>query len=177
MILREGDIEIEFPDTAQVERFDIPSKHGLTHCMKAVDFVVTDSGRTFFLEIKDFEHPAAPPDRTSADAQRFLTGQLNEDLKHKFRDTFLYKWAEKKLPDPPWFVLLVALTDLTEAELLAQQTELQRILPVSLPETVKKRWKQPLSSGCLVFNMETWQRHFPAYRVRRKSAKDSSPRD
>jgi len=58
--LREGkiEIEIEIPDALSGRKFD-DRTHGLSHCMKAVDFIVELVDRILFIEIKE------PPDTTS----------------------------------------------------------------------------------------------------------------
>ena len=59
-ILTEDNLQITFPDDANVMKFDDDKSHGLSHCMKAVDFIVELEDRVSFIEIKDFEHPRAP---------------------------------------------------------------------------------------------------------------------
>ena len=57
--LREGNLQITFPQGAKVRRFDDRASHGLSHCMKAVDFIVEEVNRTSFIELKDPDHPNA----------------------------------------------------------------------------------------------------------------------
>lgn len=50
--LSEGDLRLTVPDPANGRQFD-DAQHGLSHCMKAVDWVVDLPERTCFVEVKD----------------------------------------------------------------------------------------------------------------------------
>lgn len=56
MILKEGDLEFNFQDSINAIKFD-GSSHGLSHCMKAVDFIVEYKDYYAFIEIKDPSNP------------------------------------------------------------------------------------------------------------------------
>lgn len=60
MVLREGNLELELPPGAKGWKFD-DAGHGLSHCMKAVDFIVELPDRLFFVEIKDLSIRPADP--------------------------------------------------------------------------------------------------------------------
>ena len=98
-ILTEGNLQITFPDDANVMKFDDKS-HGLSHCMKAVDCIVELEDRVSFIEIKDFEHPRAPSKNRKVLIEKFQSGGLDNDLVYKFRDSFLYEWACKRVDKP-----------------------------------------------------------------------------
>lgn len=55
----EGNLRITFPRTVNARKFDEPATHGLSNCMKAVDFIVEDGDQISFIEIKDPDHPCA----------------------------------------------------------------------------------------------------------------------
>ena len=57
MKFTEGDIEINIPGAVGGGRFDGP-KHGLSHCMKAVDFVMELADRYLFIELKESSTPS-----------------------------------------------------------------------------------------------------------------------
>ena len=52
-VLREGDLQITINDAIEARKFDDEASHGLSHCMKAVDFVVELPDRYLFIEVKD----------------------------------------------------------------------------------------------------------------------------
>lgn len=54
----EGDLRLIFEEGLKVNKFD-GEEHGLSHCMKAVDFVVELDDRVLYIELKDPEHPRA----------------------------------------------------------------------------------------------------------------------
>ena len=61
MILTEGDLQITFNNVIVCRKFDDRLAHGLSHCMKAVDFIVELHDR---YEVKDPLDPQATRTRT-----------------------------------------------------------------------------------------------------------------
>ena len=164
-ILHEGDLRISVADGTKVRKFDGDS-HGLSQCMKAVDFVVELPDQYLFIEIKDPQDGNAPQKESDAFARRFLGGGIDQDLKYKYRDSFLYEWAAGRADKPITYLVLIALDTLDDALLLARQEALERALPVG-PQSVI--WIRPIVSGCGVFNIASWNRTFPQYPVARRS--------
>jgi hypothetical protein len=163
-ILREHSLEICLPDQANGRRFD-GDDHGLTHCMKAVDFIVEMPDHVYFIEIKD-------PDRADANLQREVfcenlrSAKIDQELKTKFRDTWIYEWAHGRIEEKPvYYLVLIALSGLTSVDLSTRKTALSRLLPISGPSS--KEWKRPFVRGCAVFNLEAWNRNFPGMPVQR----------
>ena len=164
--LTEGNLRIAFPRTAKVRKFDDEALHGLSHCMKAVDFVVEEDDRISFIELKDPEHPRAREENREKFKREFRSGVLNEELKYKYRDTFLYEWASDNVNKPIYYLVVVAIETLSSAELSTGTDDLKRKLPLNGPPSGK--WKQPIVADCMVFNIETWNRHqrrFPLSRI------------
>ena len=89
IVFIEGDLEITINHEITARKFDDPS-HGLSHCMRAVDFVVELDDCYQFIEIKDPQNPGAPTGTDIQYAQTLLSGGLADDLKYKYRDSFLY---------------------------------------------------------------------------------------
>ena len=87
----EGNLRITFPRDTRAGKFDDPKSHGLSHCMKAVDFIVEEDDGVSFIELKDPEHPSAKEEDKEEFIRRFHSGELDEDLKYKYRNTFLYQ--------------------------------------------------------------------------------------
>ena len=160
----EGGLQIVFPPTVTARKFD-DGAHGLSHCMKAVDFVVEEADRVSFIEIKNPERPCADRKNREKFVNRFLSGRLDEDLKYKYRDTFLYQWAAGKIHKPVHYWVIVAIENLTTAALSARTNHLKRDLPVNGPSSGK--WIQPIVTDCMVFNIRTWNRHLPRFPVSR----------
>ncbi len=165
--LKEGNLQIRFPRGTNVKKFD-DSTHGLSHCMKAVDFVVELTDRICFIEIKDPDNPQAQPPDKQEFARKLLAEELDADLIHKFRDSFLYEWACDRFGKPIHYWVVIGLDSLTDAELLNRKDALERKLPAYGPSSGK--WKRNLVKSCLIFTMQTWNRHFPQFPMSRMNS-------
>ena len=163
--LCEGNLQIIFPQGVRARKFDDGASHGLSHCMKAVDFIVEEADRVSFIELKDPEHPCAKEERREKFIEKFRSGVLDEDLKYKYRDTFLYQWASGGVAKPIYYWVIIAMNKLTEADLSARTDDLRRKLPLNGPPSGK--WKRPIVTGCMVFNICTWNRHQPRFPLSR----------
>ena len=140
-VFHEGDLEVSFSGAISARRFDDAS-HGLSHCMKAVDFVVELQDRYLYIEFKDPNHPRSRTSERREFIQRFRSGEFDEDLKVKFRDTFLYEWACGRADKPVFFFVLVALED-EDARLLGPRTaSLKRTLPAGREHSAS--WIRPI---------------------------------
>lgn len=159
MILREGDLEFCFSDAINAFKFDENDNtskyyHGLSHCMKAVDFIVELEKYYLFVEVKDMYSPDEyyKPDKFN---------HLSNVLKEKFRDTFLYRYSENKLDKPVHYLCLINLEN-------ALVVTLMKRLKIILPEGLNsKRWERPLAKSCIVANIERWNSRFPKWEVKR----------
>lgn len=156
-VFYEGNLQVTFPPNIAARKFD-DADHGLTHCMKAVDFIVELDDRFIFIEFKDPQHPNSKNTDGEKWMRRFLSGNLDEDFKLKYRDSFLYTWAMEQIEKPVYYYVLIAFDTLTEAELLTRTDELKRKLPIEGPTGI---WKRKIVHGCAVFNIETWNKMLP----------------
>jgi hypothetical protein len=165
--LAEGDLQIALPAGVAGRKFDDGATHGLSHCMKAVDFIVELNDRILFIEFKDPDHPAAQPQDRNKFLTKILSGGLDSDLKTKYRDSFLYEWGSGRVTKPIYYLVLIGASSLSEAELLARTDALRRQLPALGPGD--KPWKKPFVAGCGVMNIETWNKTLPQFHVSRLS--------
>ena len=152
----ERDIEITYPNNVSCRKFDGPG-HGLSHCMKAVDFILEYKDKILFIEIKD-------PDDKEYDAKEMM-----DSLKYKYRDSFLYEWASGRTQKPIHYYVLLEARGLDDALLLVIEDILNKNLPIKGPKS--KPWKKELARTCHVFNIETWNKHVVDCRVARISEK------
>lgn len=167
-VLTEGDLQITLPAGASGHKFDDGATHGLTHCMKAVDFVVELDDRILFIEFKDPDDPTAVAERQQRFMEEFGSGVLDNKLKAKYRDSYLYEWGSGRATKPVYYLVLIAASALSEAELLARTDALRRQIPILGPEN--KPWKKPFVSGCAVMNIDAWNKALPQYPISRLSA-------
>ncbi len=159
MILKEGELEFDFTDAIHGFKFDEGDKqnenyHGLSHCMKAVDFIIELENDYLLVEVKEFHDP-----EKYNESESFK--KLKNDLKIKFRDSLLYRFAEDQLDKPVRYLCLMTLEDALNSRLMK---EIRRIVPEGIPTT---RWKRPLTKSCIVANVDRWNRNFPKWKVRR----------
>lgn len=165
-IIVEGDIQINLPDSAKFRRFDEDSSHGLSHCMKAVDYIIELDNRIIFLEFKDPDHPRAKTEKRETFFEELGSGKIDAALKTKFRDSFLYEWAYGRAEKPIYFWVLIGAEKLDRSQLLIRTEALKRQLPVNGPSG--KPWKNPFVAGCMVMNLDAWNKQlvdFPAARI------------
>ena len=163
--LTEGSLEFVLPSGVVARKFDDPSSHGLSYCMKAVDFTVELPERRLFIEIKDPQTPHADLERSKEFIASFLAGKLDSDLKYKYRDSFLYELASGNDDRPIHYYVIVAISRLSPVELLRRTDALKRALPVLGPRS--GTWKRQIVENCMVFNIETWNQYQPRFPLSR----------
>ena len=161
----ESDLQVIFDDVVDAHRFD-GSDHGLSHCMAAIDFVVELTDRIWFIEFTDPDHPQAPVENRQSFLDDFTGTRLDEELKRKFRDSFLYEWAAGRADKPVYFAVLIALASLSDDNLLAKAEDLKRKLPVYGHSS----WVQPIVHDCVVLNLASWNQRFQDFQVTRLSS-------
>ena len=163
---KEGDLQIEIKGAVDARKFDDPSSHRLTNCMKAVDFIVELSDRYLFIEFKDPQAPGATGQAPQDFIQEFLRGKIDEAFKYKYRDSFLYEWAAGRADKDIHFLVLVALDTLTTADLGKRTAALKKKLPLQTSKPTP--WPHPFVRSCNVFNLVTWNQYnldFPVNRL------------
>lgn len=165
--LSEGDLQITFPAGTSANKFD-GTNHALSHCMKAVDFIVELTDRMLFVELKDPDDPQAPAAERERYLGKFSSGALDADLKAKYRDSYLYEWASGRATKPIYYLVLIGAAGLTPAELLARTEALQRQIPIMGPGGIP--WKRPFAAGCAVMNLRSWNAALPTFPATRLSA-------
>lgn len=163
-ILTEGNLQIVVNDAVAARKFD-DAGHGLSHCMRAVDFIVELPDHYRFIEFKDPQHPDAPAQVAVDYLSSFQSGLIDEELKYKYRDSFLYEWAAGRADKPIDYLVLIALDTLSEPALSTGKTRLEQKIPLHGPGFIP--WPRPILRGCGVFNLDSWNRHFPDYPVTR----------
>lgn len=163
-VLVEGDLRITVDDALDARKFD-GDEHGLSHCMKAVDFIVELSDKYLFIEFKDPDHPRGRYEDQQNFIREFLSGELDEELKYKYRDSFLYEWASGRADKPVHYYVLVAIEGLTDIEFQYRRDDLERKLPVG----GARGWTRSIVDVCYVFNIRLWNEYLPDLPVSRVS--------
>lgn len=163
MTLTEGSITIGVPANCQAQRFD-GSSHRMSHCMKAVDFLIDTPAARIFLEIKDPDAAQAPQTATDY-ANKLVSGQLDSDLYYKYRDSWLYLYAMgRRKRVPHYFFVLLGLSTFTTESLAQRSTALQRKVSLDGPNGA---WRNRFVDQVFVFNLDSWNRTLPELPARR----------
>ena len=162
MILQEKDLEFNFSDAISGGKFD-DCEHCLSHCMCAVDFIVELETAYLFVEVKDPAHPCARLKEKKKFEKKALDGILHYEIVEKFRDTFIYRWAEDKLDKPVHYISLITLDE-------GLTNSFQDRLMKELPFAGSARWKQKIAQSVIVVTLDAWNRRFVKWPVRRLSA-------
>jgi hypothetical protein len=164
LTLTEEKFEFDFPNAKALYKFDerdplSPTFHGAP--MQAVDVMAEFSDFQLWIEIKEFQPSEIIAMTKEGDQQKkgdnvHNKAHLTQNLKHKFRDTFLYRFCENKLDTK---IVYVCLTNFDDALNGFFKKELQNQLPTGFGS--KKRWKRHLldKSLLMVVNMNSWQRN------------------
>ena len=167
--LEECDLRIEFTNALDGFIFDqmksaLPNFHGIA-VMHRVDFIVELVEAWLFVEVKDPSHPKAQAKGLASFHAELNDGTLSSTFASKFMDSFVYRWAERKIDKPIHYLSLVTL----EAPLLLNLADeiAKKLPPQGKPVA---RWQRSFLESCQVFNIETWNDNFPKWPVTRLSA-------
>lgn len=164
--------EFRFTDALDAFVFDEkdstkPTFHGAP--MKGVDIVAEFDEAYVYVELKDYDDPsvydvigAATDDERRSRQDSFKW--LKNYLKYKFRDSYLYRYAEQKVEKPVHYVCLITFDNALNSRM---QKSLKQELPVG---KASRSWVQTLATSCHVVNLDKWNENFPKWPVTRLAA-------
>lgn len=166
-ILTEDQLEFDFRAAISSIKFDDDKTHGLSHCMKAVDFIVETHQILYMIEVKDLDNPNAFPKNIQDYYQDLLSGRLiSNKLVPKARDSYLYNYLLDRLPAKPRiYIVLIVFDALQPAELSQLSIMLQNQLPLKGP--FRQPWSRPYFDACIVMDLPTWNNKMNQFPVRR----------
>jgi hypothetical protein len=138
-----------------------------------VDIIAEFPERFVYIEIKEYSNPSSynpaltkkitantiQQKKLPRSLQQRKFNRLKDYLKHKFRDTYLFRHAEQKVHKPITYVCLITFDNALNIHL---SNVLSRELPVGL---ASQRWKAPLATSCHVVNLATWNKYFKDWPV------------
>lgn len=162
----------DFTDALDAFVFDEKDKTKATYHgqpMKAVDIMVELNDAYLYIEIKDFFDPNSYDTKSSKDEEGLEKNQdkfkwLKNYLKYKYRDSYLYRYAEQKVDKSIHYICLLTFDN-------ALNTTMQKILRKELPVgKASRRWKQEFVNSCQVVNVEKWNQQFPKWPVTKSAA-------
>ena len=113
-IIDENNLSFDFTACSPikpVERFDC--KTDKPYGMSAVDFFVETADSLYFVEVKDYQHPNATPERRKEDYKKLIAAikakdksVLTMELGQKIKDSLLRKYSFVRLQKShlPWLI-------------------------------------------------------------------------
>jgi hypothetical protein len=166
--IAESDLTFSFDNAVVVDRFD-DARHGMTHVMKCVDFIVQFPNETWLIEVKDPESGQIAAGRTHVARESFRrkmrSGTLyTRELGPKLRDTLVYLCLSRRSPtNRIVYVVFIGLARLNSAMLLTARNNLKR--RCYLPGPHGQAW--PSNFDVVVANVAAWNASFHPHSVRR----------
>ncbi|NDY73875.1 hypothetical protein DO021_19055 [Desulfobacter hydrogenophilus] len=168
-IVEADGFEFRFEDALDAFVFDETdsSKHSFHGVpMKGVDIVAEFEEAYVYVEMKDYYDSSIYDVLGAAtDEERKLRQKsfkwLKNYLKYKFRDSYLYRYAEQKVEKPVHYVCLLTFDNALNSRM---QKSLKRELPVG---KASRRWVLALAKSCQVVNVDKWNENFPKWPVTR----------
>ena len=161
--LSEGRLKINIPSYVVAYKFDGES-HGLSHVMKAVDFIIKQEGVVWFVEVKDPEQPNVPQEEQDRFRGEMMAGKLDIQLARKYRDSWLYMWACQDTDEflECHYYVIVGISSLDSALLLRRTEALRRMLPL---DGTQAGWNRQIAAMCQVFSVESWNERFDDFQI------------
>lgn len=167
----EDDAELlfEFPDEVLWDELD---KQGvkLPVKMKFVDLVIERDKDVLLVEIKDPSHSKSPDKERNSYLKRLSDNSvLSQELTPKARDSYCYLHLMEKDTKPFKYIVLVGLDAFDPTQQKAVLTGFKDRLMADIRCEAYEPWKRKHISDCAVLSVETWNKYFPEWPVRRVS--------
>lgn len=153
---QEGDLFFDFSRAKQVVKLD-DEHHGLSHCLKSVDFIVEWSNQLWLIEVKDPDHGSIPEQHSEKQKSQFIENLqsdalITDHLFPKLRDSLIYLGLNHGISDNPMrYIALIGLKSLDSVQLDGLKDRIWKHEWVAGP---KKGWKK--SFDVRAFNVEQW---------------------
>ena len=144
--------------------FDVPEVNQYKGSMSVVDFIVDYPTFDLFIEVKD---PDDPNSTHVADfAKKLKNGKLLTSLARKYRDSWIYRWAEGRGDKPTKYAVLLQFGALDHAQMIRLADQLGTQLPKRCASTRTREFVDHVA----FFTMTEWNRFGRYGQVERISA-------
>jgi hypothetical protein len=141
--------------------------------MKFVDLVIEREHDILLVEIKDPSHSRSPDKERNSYLKRLANNSvLAEELTPKARDSYLYLHLMERDHKPFKYVVLLGLDAFDPARQKAVMFGFKDRLLADIREESFEAWKRKHIADCVVLSVESWNQHFPEWRVRREPPVD-----
>lgn len=156
-----------FEDAIDAFKFDQndpgqPHYHGVP--MKAVDIIAEFDNAYVFIELKELNELseydiATATNEEEAKQKNAAFKWLKNYLKYKYRDSYLYRYAEDKVDKPVHYICLLNFDN-------SLCSKMKKFLAKELPVGHKsRRWNHIIASSCQVMNMQRWETEYPKWKI------------
>ncbi|MBF0438400.1 MAG: hypothetical protein HQL93_04685 [Magnetococcales bacterium] len=159
---RENDLYFDFSKAVSVIKLD-SLEHGLSHHMKAVDFVVEWQNQYWLIEVKDPENSTIPQEKRinsmNSFSDKMLSGSImKQHLSPKFRDSLVYLGLDRGIPSKSMrYYALIGIESLDPLMLNSLADTFRQQDPVICGP--KKGWTK--SFEFRIFNIALWNKYMP----------------
>lgn len=160
--IQEGDLIFDVSSAIKFEKFDDNKIHGTKCTMKRVDFIIEDSEKIIFLEVKDPDVPGAINPENFR--EQLSGGRLIPELASKYRDTLFFTSLRENYEKPIAYVVLICINGLDDALVLAKTDILKGAIPMS-----HKSWSHDSLDSCVILKLDAYKKVFGEESVWRAS--------
>ncbi len=172
----EGELMFDFSSADNVWDFDESGEHKMSHCMKAVDYIVEWTDEVWFVEVKDPAKTTIPAQyrqqRLDEFMERIQSDTLfSRELGPKCKDSFLFlHLSGNDLNKPLKYHVLVGIESLDSALMIRCAENLKRVTCFLGPDN--NVWANRYLDATRFFNLTTWNRVFTHCPVTRTVGED-----
>lgn len=164
-----AELLFNFPDYLNLSKLD---KQGvkLPVRMKFVDLVIERDKDILLVEIKDPSHSQSPDKERNSYSKRLLDNSvLTQELTPKARDSYLYMHLMERDHKPFKYVVLLGLDAFDPERQRAILVGFKDRLMTDIREESFEAWKRKYIADCLVLSVESWNKTFPDWPLRREA--------
>lgn len=137
--------------------------------MKFVDLVIERERDILLVEIKDPSHSRCPDQERNSYLKRLASNTvLKEELTPKARDSYLYLHLMERDHKPFTYVVLLGLDAFDPERQKAMLFGFKDRLLADIREESFEPWKRKHIADCAVLSVDSWNRRFPMWPVRRE---------
>lgn len=164
-----AELLFNFPDGLSWSELD---KQGvkLPVRMKFVDLVIERDTDILLVEIKDPSHSRSPDKERNTYLRRLSDNSiLTQELTPKARDSYLYLHLMERDGKPFKYVVLLGLDAFDPEHQKAIMFGFKDRLLADIREESFEAWKRKHIADCLVLSVESWNKYFPDWPLRREA--------
>ncbi len=160
----EGELMLDFSSAENVWNFDESGEHKMSHCMKAVDYIVEWPDEVWLVEVKDPAKTTIPAQyrqqRLDEFMERIRSDRLfSRELGPKCKDSFLFLHLNGNILNKPLkYLVLLGVDSIDSAMMIRCAENLKRATCFLGPDSTS--WTNSYLETTRIFNLAAWNRIF-----------------